>query len=72
MTLDLSDSQTLEEKCIQALSFMGPIDIIIQCGGISQRDKVINTSLTVDRQIMEVNYFGTIALSKFFTPIHGG
>ena len=68
LTLDLSDSQTLEEKCRQALSFMGPIDIIIQCGGISQRDKVINTSLTVDRQIMEVNYFGTIALSKFLLP----
>ena len=68
LTLDLSESETLEEKCRQALSFMGPIDIIIQCGGISQRDKVMKTSLKVDRRIMEVNYFGTIALSKFLLP----
>ena len=68
LTLDLSESKTLEEKCKQALSFMGPIDLIIHCGGISQRDKIMNTSLAVDRQIMEVNYFGTIAISKLLLP----
>ena len=68
LTLDLSEAETLEEKCKQALTLMGPIDVIIHCGGISQRDKVMNTSLAVDRRIMEVNYFGTVALSKFLLP----
>ncbi|MDC1517066.1 SDR family oxidoreductase [Cyclobacteriaceae bacterium] len=68
LTLDLSETETLEEKCKQAIAIMGPIDIIIHCGGISQRDKVMNTSLAVDRRIMEVNYFGTVALSKFLLP----
>ena len=47
LTLDLSEAETLEEKCKQALTLMGPIDLIIHCGGISQRDKVMNTSLAV-------------------------
>ena len=64
LTLDLSKSEEIAAKAQTAESFFGPIDLLINCGGISQRDKVINTDLQVDRRLMEVNYFGTIALSK--------
>jgi short-subunit dehydrogenase len=38
--------------------------VLINNGGISQRSLVAETRLSVDRKIMEVNYFGNIALTK--------
>ena len=68
LTLDLADAFSLSQKAKEASSLFGDIDILINSGGISQRDRAINTSLEVDRQIMEVNYFGSITLSKALLP----
>ncbi|MBR08693.1 MAG: short chain dehydrogenase [Rickettsiales bacterium] len=68
LPLDLADSFAIKQKAKEAESIHGHVDILVNCGGISQRDKVINTDLDVDRKIMEVNYFGTIALSKALLP----
>ncbi len=68
LPLDLSEIDTLSQKAKDAESFFGSIDILINCGGISQRSKIIDTKLDVDRKIMEVNYFGTIALTKAVLP----
>lgn len=68
LTLDLANSFSIPQKAKEAESLFGQVDMLINCGGISQRDKVINTSLEVDRQIMEVNYFGAIALTKALLP----
>ena len=65
LPLDLADGPSLKSKAEEAEGFFGGVDILFNNGGISQRDKVINTSMEVQRQIMEVNYFGTIALSKY-------
>ena len=37
---------------------------MVHCGGISQRSKAIDTDLDVDRRVMEIDYFGTLALTK--------
>ncbi len=68
LPLDLADSASLTAKAKEASSFFGHIDILINSGGISQRDRAINTSMDVDRKIMEVNYFGSVALSKALLP----
>lgn len=68
LPLDLSDSFALKQKSKDAISFYGDIDMLINAGGISQRDLIINTDLEVDRKIMEVNYFGSITLSKSLLP----
>ena len=68
LILDLSDTFAIGQKAKEAESLYGHIDILVNCGGISQRDKAINTNLEVDRKIMEVNYFGTIALTKALLP----
>ena len=41
---------------------------IFHNGGISQRSLVADTDLAVDRRIMEVNFFGTVALTKAVLP----
>ncbi len=68
LPLDLGDAFAVSQKAKEAESIHGHVDMLINCGGISQRDKVINTQLDVDRKLMEVNYFGAIALTKAFLP----
>lgn len=69
LTLDLAAAEDLFDKAMEADQlFPNGIDVLLNNGGISQRDKAINTKMEVDRQLMEVNYFGTIALSKALIP----
>lgn len=52
----------------RVLDQQGRIDILVNSGGISQRGAVVGTELAVDRRIMEINFFGTIALTKAVLP----
>lgn len=68
LPLDLSEPSTLKLHTEAAMQFFGHIDILINNGGISQRSLAKDTELEVDRRIMEVDYFGTIALTKYLLP----
>lgn len=66
--LDLADSSGFEELAARVVAQMGRIDVLVNNGGMSQRSLVHETPLEVDRRIMEVNYFGNIALTKAVLP----
>ena len=66
--LDLGETDTLQDKAKEALALFGKVDIVIHCGGISQRSMAIDTILEVDQKVMQINYFGTIALTKAILP----
>lgn len=68
LPLDLADSGGFDQKVVIALSFFGRVDILLHNGGISQRALIKDTQLEVDRKLMEVNYFGTVALTKALLP----
>ena len=68
LPLDLSESSTLKLHTEAAIQLFGHIDILINNGGISQRSLAKDTELDVDRRIMEVDYFGTLALTKYLLP----
>lgn len=68
LPLDLSEPSTLKLSAEAAVQIFGSVDILINNGGISQRALARETSLDVDRRIMEVDYFGTIALTKYLLP----
>lgn len=68
LPLDLAEPASLAEAARQALQEIGPIDVLINNGGVGQRSRVIDTRLEVDRRIMEVNFFGAVALSKLVLP----
>ncbi len=68
LLLDLAESDHFEEKVSQAIAFFGQIDIMFHNGGISQRSLARETALEVDRKLMEVNFFGTVALTKALLP----
>jgi len=46
----------------------GHVDILINNAGMSNRGTVEATKLDVHRQIMEVNYFGAVAVTKAILP----
>jgi short-subunit dehydrogenase len=52
----------------QALAQVGAIDLLIHSGGVSQRSTVAETDMAVQRRIMEINYFGAIALTQAVLP----
>lgn len=68
LPLDLSQPSTLELIAQAAMQLFGHVDILINNGGISQRSLAKDTVLDVYRRIMEVDYFGTVALTKHLLP----
>lgn len=66
--LDLSEVDTLPHKARQALDTFGHIDYLFNNGGVSQRSNVIDTKMDVVRKVMEINFFGSVALTKAVLP----
>lgn len=65
---DLSDTTGIETIVEQQVKSFGRIDFLLNIGGISQRARIDETPLWLDRKIFEINYFGTIALTKAVLP----
>lgn len=68
LALDLADSSNFSDLASTVVDKMGKIDILVNNGGMSQRSEAHETPMEVDRRIMEVNYFGNIALTKAVLP----
>ncbi|HXD76159.1 MAG TPA: SDR family NAD(P)-dependent oxidoreductase, partial [Puia sp.] len=66
--LDLLDIAGLADRTQQALAAFGRIDILVHNGGVSQRSLVAETSLGVQRQVMELDYFSYVALTQAVLP----
>ncbi|MEQ9230962.1 MAG: SDR family oxidoreductase [Cyclobacteriaceae bacterium] len=66
--IDLTDSGSIISKAEEAIAVHGHIDLLINNGGISQRSLIIETDMEVDRRVMEVNYFGSVAVTKAVLP----
>src|SRR5262249_3258623 len=49
-------------------AIFGRIDVLINCGGISQRSNAMETLPEVEKRIMDTNYFSAVALSKAVLP----
>lgn len=64
LQIDLSDPSSIADKCLEAIALYGRIDIVVNNAGVSSRGSVLDSSIEVDRRVMEVNFFGTIALTK--------
>ena len=68
LPLDLSKSDGFPSLVNDLIKKVSTIDFVINSGGISQRSLAVDTSLDVDRRIMEIDYFGTVALTKALLP----
>lgn len=68
LSLDLEDSESLPTKAEDALRIYGHIDILINSGGISQRALALESDLKTEQRLMDVNFWGTVILSKAVLP----
>jgi short-subunit dehydrogenase len=66
--IDLENYTALKEHADKLFEKVDKIDLLINNGGISQRSLVKDTGLEVDKRIMDINYFGTVALTKAVLP----
>jgi len=64
---NLADTAEIGELVARHLGG-GRIDYLLNIGGTSQRARIEETPLWLDRKIFEINYFGTIALTKALLP----
>ncbi len=68
LALDLEDQSNFAALTSHVIEACGKIDYLFNNGGISQRGEASETGLEVDRRLMEINYFGNIALTKAVLP----
>ena len=68
LPLDLADSHSIPAVADEAQKLFGRIDILFNNGGISQRALALEAEMDSVRKLMEINFFGTIALTKEVVP----
>ncbi|MFO0713119.1 MAG: SDR family oxidoreductase [Sandaracinus sp.] len=68
LPMDVAKTELAKSHVEQALAAFGKVDVMVHNAGIGQRSLISETSLEEDRRIMEVNYFGVIALTKALLP----
>ena len=68
LPLDLENTNSLKEVTASAIRIFNRIDIIIHSGGVSQRSLALETNLEVAQRIMNINFWGTVALTQRILP----
>ncbi len=68
LPLELGAYDSFEQKTKVAVSAFGSIDLLINNAGISQRSLIINTDFSVYRKLIDIDYLGTVALTKALLP----
>ena len=68
LPLDLKNFSSMAQYVEKALAVYGSIDLLINNGGVSQRSLIADTKMEVYQELMDVNYIGTVALTKALLP----
>ncbi|TAD88001.1 MAG: SDR family oxidoreductase [Bacteroidetes bacterium] len=66
--IDVANEDMLSQLAANYDHAIGPVDILINSSGISQRSVVMDTSMAVYKQLMAVNYLGSVAITKMVLP----
>ena len=69
LPLDLEQNQKGYEQEVKAvIDHFGRLDVLVNNGGVSQRSFFLETNPEVFRRIMEINFMGTVALTRAALP----
>jgi NADP-dependent 3-hydroxy acid dehydrogenase YdfG len=69
LPIDMADETMFLPAVDTVISYFGRIDYVFQNAGISQRSPAAKTEMAVYRQLMEVDFFGVVALTKAILPV---
>jgi dehydrogenase/reductase SDR family protein 7B len=64
---DLGNAQQVQATAAKAVA-LGPVDVLINNGGVSSRSSFLETSLAVDERVMQINFLAGAALAKALIP----
>lgn len=64
MILDFSDMDSVEDVVSEVLECYGCVDVLICNSSVKLKAPVQSVSLELDRNIMDINYFGPSTLAK--------
>ncbi|KAB1232501.1 SDR family oxidoreductase [Chryseobacterium viscerum] len=64
IALDLKNYKEMPDMAAKAAEQFGKIDILINNAGLSQRSLAMETDIEVDKQLIDIDYIGTVALTK--------
>jgi len=65
---DVTNSASINEAVNEVKKQIPKLDILVNNAGVSQRATALETGIDVVRQLFEVNFFGTIAITKAVLP----
>ncbi len=68
LPLDVTNEAALPDQVQTVLDRFGRLDYVFQNAGITQRSFVNETDFAVYRRLMEVNFFGAVALTQAVLP----
>ncbi len=68
MPLDLAAVETLGDSAAEAVDRLGQIDILVNAAGIGQRGDALTTAYPVARQMLEVDFWGAVELTRAVMP----
>lgn len=68
LPFDLADLDTLPQHAEQALQVWGHVDYMVHNAGVALRERLVDTPIRLDQQVMATNYFGPLALTKALLP----
>ncbi|HVS51077.1 MAG TPA: SDR family oxidoreductase [Opitutaceae bacterium] len=68
LPLDLARSETFATTTAEVRNRCGAVDMLVNNAGVAQRALATDATPEVERALMEVNYFGPVALTKAVLP----
>lgn len=68
LPFDLAETGKLREIASGAEERNGPVDILLNIGGVGQRGLALDTELPVARKIMDVDFWGAVELTRAVAP----
>jgi dehydrogenase/reductase SDR family protein 7B len=68
LQLDLMQGATFPTAVAAVIARFGHVDVLVNNGGVSQRSLAAEADPAVERALMEVDYFGPVALTKAVLP----
>ncbi|NIF05110.1 SDR family oxidoreductase [Chryseobacterium sp. Tr-659] len=66
--MDLANYKDMPGIASKAIEKFGKVDILINNAGLSQRSLALETDIEVDKRLMDIDYIGTVALTKAVIP----
>ncbi|MFO7670563.1 MAG: SDR family NAD(P)-dependent oxidoreductase [Bacteroidales bacterium] len=68
VVFNLGYPEEVADTAKMVLERFGRVDVLMNNGGISTRSEAMDTSLEMDRRIMEIDYFSGVILTKALLP----